>query len=219
MADRIWRSALIAAGWPLAVLVALAAGCRSPTVQVEVPPRVDLGSRTIGMVGFAGVPADKLSQTTSQRFMAAVQAGQPGVRFLELGSQDEVLRAVGRDRIDPEAIRLIGQRHKVDSVFTGNYRISDGQPKVRIDGDAVRASTRVLGSMTARLWDARDGATVWTNTRSGDWPVTKVRMEAGQIPAVSLGNAEERYGEYMRQLVRAVTEDFRPRLETRPAPK
>jgi hypothetical protein len=216
--ENIFRSGLISALGPLAVVAVLAA-CAARTIQVEVPPRLDLGSSTIGVISFTGVPADKLSQITTQRFMAAVQAGQPGVRFLELGTLDQMLRAAGRDRIDPETIRIIGQRHKVDSVFTGNYEISDGTPRVSIERDAVRASTRVHISMTARLWDARDGATVWTNARNGDWPVAKLRVEGGQPVAVSLSDPEERYGGFMRQLVRAVTEDFRPRYETRPAPK
>jgi|SRR5688572_22938965 hypothetical protein len=218
--DKNFGSALISVAWPLVVVAAvLAAGCGSRTVQVEVPPRMNLGSTTIGMINLAAVPPDKLSQFTTQRFMAAVQAGQPGVRFLELGTMDQVLRAAGRDRIDPEAIRIIGQRHKVDSVFTGSYEISDAKPKVSVERDAVRASARVHISMTARLWDTRDGATVWTNARNGDWPVARLRMEAGQPVAVSLSDPEERYGDFMRQLVRAVTEDFRPRYETRPATK
>jgi hypothetical protein len=209
-------SALTTGAGALAVLAMFAAGCASKTVTVEVPPRVDLGSGTIGIVSFGGQPADKLSQFTTQRFMAAIQAGQPGVRFLELGSMDQLLRAVGRERIDPETIRIIGQRHKVDNVFTGNYEISDAKPKVSIDRDALRASAWVHVAMTARLWDARDGATVWTNARNGDWPVARLRVEAGQLPSVSVSDPEERYGDFMRQLVRAVTEDFRPRYETRP---
>jgi hypothetical protein len=213
--DRTFGSALMAGAWLLAVLALLAAGCASRTVEVEIPPRVDLGSGTVGLITFTGVPADKLSQTTTQRFMAAIQAAQPGVRFLELGTVDQVLRAAGRERIDPEAIRIIGQRHKVDSVFTGGYEISDAKPNVSIDRDALRASTRVQIAMTARLWDTRDGATVWSNARSGDWPVARLTLEAGQLPSVSVSDPEEKYGDFIRQLVRAITDDFRPRYERR----
>lgn len=215
LTERTFRSALLVATWPLAVIAALAAGCGGRTVKVEIPPRLNLASTTIGVISFTGAPAERLSQTTTQRFMAAVQSGQPGVRFLELGTQDEMLRAVARDRLDPETIRIIGQRHKVDSVFSGGYEISDTKPKVRVDGGSVGASARVHISMTAKLWDARDGATVWTNTRNGDWPVARVKVEAGQLPSISVSDPEERYGDFLRQLVRAVTEDFRPRYETR----
>jgi len=214
--EKTLRSALAAGAGSLAVLAMLAAGCASTrTVEVEIPPRVDLRSSTIGMIGFTAVPADKLSQTATQRFMAAVQAAQPGVRFLELGAVDSLLRAVGRERIDPETIQIIGKRYKVDNVFTGSYEISDAKPKVSFDRDTLSASAWVHMSMAARLWDTRDGATIWTNSRNGDWAVAKLRVEAGQPVSVNVSDPEERYGDFIRQLVRAVTEDFRPRYETR----
>ena len=215
MKEKTFRSALASGAGSLAVLAMLAAGCASRTVEVEIPPRVDLRSSTIGMIGFTAVPADKLSQTTTQRFMAAVQAAQPGVRFLELGAMDQLLRAVGRERIDPETIQIIGKRYRVDNVFTGSYEISDAKPKVSFDRDTLRASAWVHISMAARLWDTKDGATVWTNSRNGDWPVAKLRVEAGQSVSVNVSDPEERYGDFMRQLVRAITEDFRPHYETR----
>ncbi|MND01975.1 hypothetical protein D3C83_211860 [compost metagenome] len=73
--------------------------------------------------------------------------------------------------------------------------------------------------MAVRLWDTRDGATVWTDSRNGDWPVAALKAGAGQPVSVSVSDPEERYGEFMRQLVRAVTEDFRPQYETRRIPR
>jgi hypothetical protein len=217
MKQQTFRSLLLAAAWSPVGLALFAAGCASRTVEVEIPPRVGLRSGTIGMVSFTAVPADKLTQSTTQRFMATIQAAQPGVRFIELGPMDLFLRSVGRERIDPETIRIIGQRHKVSSVFTGNYEISDAKPRVSIDKDltSVRASAWVHIEMAAKLWDTRDGATVWTDSRNGDWPVAGLRVGAGQPVSVSVSDPEERYGEFMRQLVRAVTEDFRPQYETR----
>ena len=173
------------------------------------------------MVSFTAVPADKLAQATTQRFMAAVQAAQPGVRFIELGSMDQLLRSVSRERVDPETIQIIGKRHRIESVFTGNYEISDTKPRLSIDKDLTSAcaSAWLRIEMAARLWDTRDGATVWTDSRSGDWPVAGLRVGAGQSVSVSVSDPEERYGEFMRQLIRAVTEDFRPQYETRRIPR
>lgn len=204
-----------------AALATLAFGCASRTVEVEVPPRVDLRSGTVGMVTFDARPADKLSQATTQRFMSAIQAAQPGVRFIELGPMGQLLRSVGRERVDPETIQIIGGRYKVASVIAGSYEISDAKPRVSVDKDlsAVRASAWVHIEMTARLWDTRDGATVWTNSRNGDWSVARLRVESGAPVAVSISDPEERYGEFMRQLVHAVTSDFRPHYERRPVTK
>lgn len=215
MKGKTFHSDLAPGAWSLAVLAMVAAGCASRTIEVEIPPRMDLRSSTIGLIGFTAVPADKLSQTTTQRFMAAIQAAQPGVRFLELGTMEQLLRAVGRERIDPQAIQIIGKRYKVDSVFTGSYEIFDAKPKVSVDRDSLRASAWVHMSLAARLWDTRDGATVWINSRSGEWPVADLRVEAGQSVSVNVSDPEERYGDFMKQLVRAVTEDFRPQYEKR----
>lgn len=214
--EKTFRSVVSSGAWSL-VVVAVLAACAGRTIEVEVPPRVDLQSGTVGMITFDAVPADKLAQYTTQRFISAIQAAQPGVRFIELGPAGELLRSVGRERLDPEAIQLIGRRHKVASLMAGNYEISDAKPRVTVDKDlsAVRASAWVHIDMTARLWDTRDGATVWTRSRNGDWQVAGLRVEAGQLPSVRVSDPEERYGEFMRQLVRAITEDFRPHYERR----
>lgn len=215
MKERTSQGMRESAAWSIALLAALAAGCASRTIEVEIPPRVDLRSGTIGLVAFTGTPAGKHGETTTQRFMAAIQSAQPGVRIVELGDANLLLRTVGRERIDPETITLIGRRYQVDHVMTGNYEFSDAKPSVRAERDAVRASAWVHLSLSARLLDARDGATVWSNSRNGDWPVARLRVEAGQPISVGVSNPEDRYGEFMRQLVHAITEDFRPRYERR----
>ena len=221
MKQQTFRSMLLAGARSLVALALFVAGCASRTVEIEIPPRVDLRSATIGMVSFTAVPADKLSQATTQRFMAAIQAAQPGVRFIELGPLDPLLRSVGRERVDPEAIQIIGQRYKVASVFTGNYEISEAKPQLSIDKDlsSVRASSRVHMEMAAKLWDTQDGATVWTQSRNAEWPVANLRVGAGQPVSVSVSDPEERYGEFTRQLVHAITGDFRPQYETRRVPR
>lgn len=215
MKERTLRFMLDSGAGSIALVAALAAGCASRTIEVEIPPKMDLRSGTIGLVAFSGMPAGKLGETTTQRFMAAIQSAQPRVRFIELGDANALLRTVGRERIDPETIRLIGQRYKVDNVFTGNYEISDAKPNVRVDQDTLRASAWVHLSLAARLLDTSDGATVWSNSRNGDWPVARLRVEAGRAVSVGVSDPADRYGEFMRQLVHAVTEDFRPRYETR----
>ena len=222
MRQETFRCVLSEGRWLLLALALLAGGCASTrTIEVELPPRVDLQSATIGMISFAAAPADKLSQATTQRFMAAIQAAQPGVRFIELGPMDPLLRSVGRERIDPETIQIVGQRYKVASVFTGNYEISDAKPKLSVDKDltSLRASAWVHIDMAARLWDTRDGATVWTHSANGDWPVAGLRLEAGQPVSVSVTDPEGRYGEFMKQLVHTITGDFRTQFETRRVPR
>jgi hypothetical protein len=205
-----------------AVLAMLLLGCASKTVLVPVPPRIDLrGYDAIGVIDFVPESADNLGRTATQQFMSAVHASQPGVRFLELGPMDRLLWQARRDRIDPETVKLLGAQYKMDSLFTGTYEVSESAPQVSVDKDlsSVRASARVKMSLTVRQWDTKSGTTIWTRTRHGEWPVAKMRMQAGQSVGVRVSDSRERYGEFMEQLVRAVTGDFAVQYERRPVAK
>jgi hypothetical protein len=201
-------------------LAMLILGCSSTkTVLVPVPPRIDLrGFDAIGMIDFAPESVDKLGHTATQQFMSAIHAEQPGVRFLELGSLERLLGQARRERIDPETVRLFGMQHKVDSVFTGTYEVSESLPQVSVDKDlpSMRASAKVKMSLTVRQWDTKTGATIWTKTRQGEWPVAKMKVETGRSVGVKMSDSRERYDEFMQQLVRAVTSDFAVQYERRP---
>jgi hypothetical protein len=153
--------------------------------------------------------------------MAAIHASQPGVRFLELGPMDRLLWQARRERIDAETVRMFGTQHQVDSAFTGTYEVSESNPQVSVDKDlgSVRTSTKVRMSLTVRQWDTKSGATIWTKTHHGEWPVSKVRVQAGQSVGVRVNDPRERYAEFMEQLVRAVTSDFAVQYERRPIAK
>jgi len=218
-------SSLHSGRWPKAaalVVAILASGCAAKTVLVQLPPRIDLRAYdAIGVVDFAPDSADRLGKTATQQFMSAIYASQPGVRFLELGPMDRLLGEVHRERIDPDTVKLLGARYKVDSVFSGSYEVSESLPQVSVEKDlsSMRATARVRMSLTIRQWDTRTGATIWTNTRHGEWPVTKMRVQAGPSVGVRVNDTREGYGEFMEQLVRAVTSDFAVQYERRPVAK
>lgn len=192
-------------------------GCSS-TVLVAVPPRIDLERyNTIGIVDFSSEPTDQLSRFTTQKFMHVVQASQPNVRFLELGPADQLLDSVNRRRIDPETIKILGTKYNVDTIFTGAYEISNLSPQVRFGQDlsSLSASLGVKILLTVRHWHAKDGATLWTNSRSGRWSLANVDKGAGGPIYLSVRDPSEKYGKFMEQLVVAVTDDFRIRYERR----
>lgn len=203
-------------------LALLVCACGTKTVLVPVAPRIDLTSyAAIGVIDFAQQPADKLGQTATQQFMSAIHSSQPGVRLLELGSMERLLGQAQRERIDPETIRIFGTQHGVDSVFIGTYEVSESTPQVSVDKDlgSVRASTKVRMSLTVRQLETKSGATVWSKTHHGEWPVSKVRVQTGPSVGVRVNDPRERYGEFMEQLVRAVTSDFAVQYERRPVAK
>ncbi|MBI3002713.1 MAG: hypothetical protein HYY54_03660 [candidate division NC10 bacterium] len=218
-----WRMAARRAAFALPVLlVVFLFGCGPKTIVVEVPPRIDLQPYgAIGVVDFTSDRPDNLNQFATQKFMSLVQASQPNVRFLELGPMDQLLRAVGRDRMDREALQIVGARYNVATIFTGAYEISDVRPQIRVGEDlsSVSAAATVRISLTLRHFETKTGVTLWTNSRQGQWPVARVGTGTGGGISVSVSDPQERYAGFMEQLINAVAYDFRHHYERRVVPE
>ncbi len=191
-------------------------------IVVEIPPRIDLHPyQTIGIVEFASNSTAKLNQLATQQFMNVIQNAQPQVRFLELGPEEQALKLVGRERPDPDAMKALGKKYGVTTIFTGTYEISDVKPKVSLGTDfsSVSASAVVNISMASKHWDTASGATVWTNSRHGQWPLASVHKGSNTPISFNLSTPEDQYGRFIEKLVYAVTDDFRSHYEEREAPK
>ena len=203
------------------LLVGLSAvGC-AHTVVVQVPPKIDLQPyETIGIVEFSSNSQENLNQVATQKFMGCIQNAQPRVRFLELGPEDQLVRKLGRDSLDIEAIKAIEKQYGVSSIFTGRVEISNVKPKVSMATDlsSLRASAVVNISMVSKHWETVSGATIWSNSRQGHWKVAGIRSNAKDI-SFSMNAPEDQYGRYLEELAYAVTDNFRPHYERRDAPK
>lgn len=197
----------------------LALGC-AHTVVVEVPPKIDLQPyATIGIVEFTSNSGENLNRIATQQFMSCIQNAQPGVRFLELGPEDRLVEKVGRTALDIEAIKEIKKTYGVESIFTGSFEISNVSPRVRFGTDlsSLSASAVVNISMVSRHWDTGSGATIWSNSRQGQWKVAGVRSDARDI-SFSMNTAEDQYGRYLEELAFSMTDNFRPHYVKRKVP-
>jgi len=198
----------------LALLVALAilAGC-TRTQLVSVPPRIDLSRYgTLGVVEFASNAGAAVNAKATREFQQHIHAAQPGTPLLELGSRETVLAAVGARELDAAALKKIGAKYGVDAVFLGEIVYSDPQTKVQIR-DLTRlegsAKTTLRGDMSARLLEARSGASVWS---SGSWATrtiggVSVSAERGVSGGVRQGDPRELM---VPAMLNHLTEDFRP---------
>ena len=207
--------------WGSVMFSVLALGC-AHKITVEIPPRVDLQSyQTIGIVEFSSNSTEQLNQMATQKFMSVIQGAQPGVRFLELGPADQALKLVGRERLDPDAMKALGKKYGVSTIFTGTYEVSTIKPKITLGEDlsSVSASANVGISLVSKHWDTGTGATLWTKSRQGQWAVSKLRKDSGSFVSLSVSLPEDRYGQFIEELVYAVTNDFRPHYERRKVPK
>src|SRR5262249_3984739 len=203
---------------PILLAVFLASGCSS-TVLVTVPPRMDLkGYGTLGVVDFSSNASGPAGARASQQLQEQIQAAQPGTRFIELGSREAVLAAVGRNQLDADAAKRIGKRYGVDAVFLGEIAYSDAKTDIRIN-DLTKLDaglrTEVLGDISVRLVETASGASVWSNS---GW----VRRQVGRVNVSEQGisgsmTKSEPREEIGPALVYQITHDFRPTTERRPA--
>ena len=200
---------LYALGTALAILL----GCAS---KVLVPPRVDLGPYdTIGIIVFTSNATGNLEEFATQRFIETVQAAQPGVRILELGSEKRVLGAIGHEGLDFEAMRAIGQAWGVDAVFAGHLEVTDVKPDLQLATlvKSMSLSADVAALLRARLVETSSGATVWTSSASGQAPVAHVHIVSHGPVDFSATDPERAYGKLIYGLVRSVAVDFYARWQ------
>lgn len=188
------------------------------TVTVTVPPRVALDTLpTIGVIDFAAQPPGELAQEATQKYLGNLQAAQPGVRLLELGSRDQVLREVGRTDLDFQAIRAIGARYGVAAVLSGTVELSEPRPDLKLSPNltSVTAQAKIDGKMSAKLWETASGATVWTNSSWGNWSVGGVNITNGGAASAGFRHPREKRNEILMALIKALNGDFWPTYEKR----
>lgn len=204
---------------PASLVAGIIAFACSHTVVVEIPPKIDLQPyRTVGIVEFTSNSRGNLGRIATQKFMGCIQNAQPQVRFLELGPEDRLLEKIGRNSLDIEALRVIGENYGVSSIFTGHFEISNPAPQISIGTDlsAIRASAVVNISMVSKHWETTSGATIWTNSRQRQWKVAGFQSNARDI-SFNMNNSDDQYVRYLEELAFAVTDSFRPHYERRQA--
>ena len=203
---------------PILLAFFLVGGCSS-TVLVTVPPRVDLkGYGTLGVVDFTSNSSGAVGARATQQLQEQVQAAQPGTRFIDLGSREAVLAAVGRNQLDADAAKRIGKRYGVDAVFLGEIAYSDPKTDVRVNDLAkldAGLRTEVKGDISARLVETASGASVWSNSGWVRRQVGRVNVSEQGISA-SMTKSDPRE-EMVPALVYQLTHDFRPTTERQPA--
>lgn len=193
--------------------LALLAGCASKTVLVRIPPQIDMSAyQTTGIVEFTSNADPALGQHAARQFQESVQAAQPGTRFIELGTRDEVLEAIGARQFDAQAIRKIGAKYAVDAVFVGDLIYSE--PKFDINViDPLRMQgafkAEIKGDISSKLLETKSGASVWSSSAWAKRQLGSVRVsaETGVSGRVTSSNPRN---EMVPDMVHHLTHAFRP---------
>lgn len=204
-------------------LLLLATGCSNTrTVSVEVPPRMDLRNyATVGLVGFSSNARGDLDRMSTQRFLRAVQAAQPGTRVVELGSERDVLASVGRRSWDRETFRLVSEEHGVDALVLGRLNVEREKPDVKFSTfvKSLHVKQDVNAELTARVVEGSSGATMWSDGAQCTHNLAHGGVNGRGDAHFGANDPQAVYGEMVDGLVWEITDAFRPHYVTRRVPK
>ena len=191
------------------LLAALASGCGT---RVMVPPRIDLTQyEVVGVLEFAAASEGELGSYATRRFMEVARQDQGIVRMAALGSVAEALEAVGRPRLDPAALRALGERHDVRTLITGTLEVSDVRPVIRITPGLVSSSVAadVDATLAVQMVEAATGASLWSGSARATRRVGHVRILSGREFLFDAADPDGAYADLVETLVYQVTRDFR----------
>jgi len=181
---------------------------------VLVPPEVDLlPYERIGLISFSVENAEgQLDEMATQRFLQDITRFQRGVQIIELGRLDEVLGKINKTSLDHEAMSAIGEHFGVTSFFHGKIKVSDVKPDVDIAAliKSLRVRARFNISLSARLFSAETGATLWTDSVFRKGSLANMSIGQDQIPYFDVRDQDETYKILVERMVYELTRDFRP---------
>ena len=208
------------AGFTLLLSLVMLWGCSS-TVLVPVPPRMDLKTyETLGIVEFASNADRSINVHATRKFQEQIQAAQPGTRFIELGSREAVLAAVGGRQFDVDALRKIGEKYGVAAIFLGDIAYSEPRTDVRLTDLAKLeggARTEIRADITSKLVESRTGASVWSSSAWVRRQIGRVSVSAERGVNAAASKSANPREEMMPTLVYQLTHDFRPSSVRQPA--
>ena len=207
----------------LALATSALAACATGTVMVAKPPRVELSSYpAIGVIDFVAQPPGELSDGATQKMIGDLQSAQPGLRIIELGNQERLLKEVGMHRSDPDAVKAIGVKYGVEAIVSGtitleevrsNIKTSTGLSAIPSNSSSFSAKTKVDGRMSAMIWETSSGATTWRNSSKGSWTVAGLSFKNGDTAGFRY--PQEKQDQIVTTLLKTLNADFRPSYENR----
>lgn len=195
-------------GLAVALLVS-AAGCAKPMVMIA--PRIDLTQHEmIGIIEFDSTAKGKLGPFATMKFTEAARRDQGLVRIVSLGSEKEVLRSVGRNRLDAGTYQALGEKHNIRTILVGTVTVSDVRPNFQLAGlRSGTLSALVDATLATQMVETATGASIWNRSGSATTSVAQISVFGGKNFVFDADDPEQAYGGLVNTLVEHVTREFR----------
>jgi len=194
------------------VMISAIFGC-AHTETVMIPPKMDLAAYTlIGVISSSSDAQENLKQYATESFMEAAVSAQPGVRLLELGPKERLLKSMGRSELDFDTIRRLGKAYQIGAVITVQLQMSEAKPDVHVRTvpAAVHAGAYVDAVLSSKLYETDSGATLWSQLSSGSQSVAHLGLRQDGTLKVGVSDPDARLRDLIHGLVFENTRDFRP---------
>jgi TolB-like protein len=198
-----------------AILITVVSGC-GHTTTVMVPPRIDLKQHeVIGVIDFACSAESnegELAQLVTGRFIDAARRDQGLVRVVRLGTEEEALASVGQSRLDAAAFQMLGEKHGVATIVTGEFTMSSLRPSVNLLQSLTSVGLRadVQATLAVQMVEAATGASLWSESAGATRTVGGMSIAGHKQVVLDVRDPEKVYGSLINDLTWAVTPDFRP---------
>lgn len=185
------------------------------TVSVYHPPRFDLTHLgRLGIITFSDNAEPSVAEYATRQFQSEIQTAQVGIPIVEMGTEKEVLKSIGSDRLDPEAYSKIEQQYNVAALFMGSVNYSDVKTDVKLrDITRLDASveTKLNGTLSVKLVETEGGATLWSDSTSWNRKLGDVNVDKNSGVSVGFGGYADAYQKLVPDMAHAVTGIFRGR--------
>lgn len=193
----------------LPLLSILVIGCAP---KVMVPPKISLKKyEMIGLIDISTNTEDNLGEYITQIFMESITEDQPEIKIIELGTEEEILKEIGSNKLTSGTIAAIGNKYNLNSLFIGYLQIDNVKPEINVDYSFTsgRIRAKVDATFYVKLYETKTGATIWTESAKDGRTVADINMVSGGWFQFDAQDPEKAYGELAKDLVESVTEDFR----------
>jgi hypothetical protein len=194
-------------------IVALIVGAFACGRKVMVPPRIDLKQHeVVGIIQFECTNKGNLAPYTTKKFTEAIRRDQEMIRIVDLGTEAEVLKEIGHDRLSNAAFKAIGEEYEVATVFTGELLISDVRPDISIAllfVAGMSVSAEVDATLDAQMIETESGASLWNTSVSKTREIGNVTIWEGGGFAFDAEDPERAYGKLVNALIEDASRDFR----------